>query len=279
MVKKPWRRKNKVENIVMFDMDGTLTPARKPMEPKMQDALLELSKVAKIGIVTGSGYDYVMQQCGSFLKSNRDLSNFTIMPCNGTQKYIWDKSEWENDKWVKHSSLDMRNHIGEDNFRFLMYVLTERLYITSMYNYKKFPATGHFISYRGSLLNWCPVGRLANDEDRKVFIKYDKENNVRQQNLEIFRGTRLSDILSFSMGGNTSIDIYPKGWDKTYALNHCEGLEPWFIGDRCTAPDGNDKPLYDKIKETKPHQAFEVKTTDDTIEIIKDIIEKLTSGE
>jgi len=268
-----------MDNIILFDMDGTLTPARKPMEPQMQDALLELSKVAKVGIVTGSGYDYVMQQCGAFLKSNRDLSDFTIMPCNGTQKYVWDKSEWERDKWRKESSLDMREHIGEDKFRFLMYMLSERLYYTLMKEYKKFPATGHFISYRGSLLNWCPVGRLANDEDRKKFIEYDRRHGIRQHNLELLRATNLSNILSFSMGGNTSIDIYPKGWDKTYALNHCGNLTPWFIGDRCTAKDGNDKPLYDKIKETNPERAFEVKTTDETIEIIESIIDKLSSEE
>ena len=81
------------------------------------------------------------------------------------------------------------------------------------------------------------------------------------------------------MGGNTSIDIYPIGWDKTYALNHYEDYDHWFVGDRCTLPTGNDKPLYDKIKETKPNQAFEVKTTSDTVEIIKDIIKTLNTEE
>ena len=199
------------------------------------------------------------------------------MPCNGTQKYIWDKSEWENDRWLKEESLDMREHIGEDNFGFLMYALCERLHLTLMENYKKFPTTGHFISYRGSLLNWCPPGRLATEDDRKSFIAYDKENKVRQENLEILRKTKLSQILSFSMGGNTSIDIYPIGWDKTYALNHCNNNNVWFIGDRCTSVDGNDKPLYDKIREQNPTQAFEVKSTNDTINIIDSIIAKLNN--
>ena len=155
----------------------------------------------------------------------------------------------------------------------------ERLHFTMMSNYRAFPATGHFISYRESLLNWCPVGRLANDDDRRQFVSYDQRNEVREENLKYLRDTKLSKVLSFSMGGNTSIDIYPKGWDKTYALNHCEGLTPWFVGDRCTAPNGNDKPLYDKIKETNPERAFEVKTTDDTMKIIDSIILELINEE
>ena len=89
----------------------------------------------------------------------------------------------------------------------------------------------------------------------------------------------MCDFLSFSMGGNTSIDIYPVGWDKTQALNHFINLDPWFIGDRCTVPTGNDKPLYDKIRADKPDQAFEVKSTTDTLKIVKKITKKLNNQE
>lgn len=245
-----------MNTVVLFDMDGTLTPARKPIKQDMEDALARLSKVAKIGIVTGSGYEYVMQQCGSFLKSGRNFSNFTILPCNGTQKYVWDKHEWENSLWKRESSLDMRKHIGEERYQKLVLTLSERLYITHMSHLGKIPVTGNFISYRGSLINWCPIGRSANDKDRELFKKYDKENLIRDRNLRIFHDTSLSDFLSFSLGGNTSIDIYPHGWDKTYALNYYKDCDHWFVGDRCTVENGNDKPLYDKIKKNISKSSF-----------------------
>jgi hypothetical protein len=38
---------------------------------------------------------------------------------------------------------------------------------------------------------------------------------------------------------------------------------------------GNDKPIYDKVNELFPGQAFEVEETAQTIEIIKNIIKNL----
>jgi phosphomannomutase len=264
-----------MNNVVLFDMDGTLTPARKSIEQDMEEALMALSRVAKVGIVTGSTFEYVMQQCGSLFKSNKDFSNFLILPCNGTQKYSWDRNEWESGLWQKDFSLDMREHLGEKKYRVLVSALIERLYILSLSHQYKIPTTGNFISYRDSLVNFCPIGRSANNQDREEFKKYDKEHNVRLEVLKKLKNSELSKDLAFSLGGNTSIDIYPHGWDKTYALNYYEGHNHWFIGDRCTVETGNDKPIYDKVRENTPNQAFEVKNPQETIKIIDSIIQSL----
>jgi len=261
-----------MKNVVLFDMDGTITPARQSIEPEVEQALLRLSGVADIGIVTGSGLDYVLQQCKTLLKSHYDMSNFSILPCNGTQKYTWNKQGWENGYWEEDFSLDMRKEVGEETFRRLMFLLLERMYITHLAHKQKIPTTGHFITYRGSLINWCPIGRLATDSDRKSFVDYEKKNAVRKKNIEVFERTDLKDIFRFSLGGSTSIDIYPIGWDKTYALTHYVGRDCWFIGDRCTDEYGNDKLLYDKIRETNVDRSFEVKSTSETIEIINNLI-------
>jgi phosphomannomutase len=251
-------------------MDGTLTPPRKPMESSIMSALDKLSAISDVAIVTGSDFDYIMEQCGQYLKSGRSMSNFLLLPCNGTQKYSFVGGEW-----VKDSGLDMRSHVGEGVYQKLLLTLLERLYITQMFHYKKIPASGNFITYRGSLINWCPIGRKATEKDRKIFSAYDKEHGVREKNLKILQEDVSFKDISFSMGGNTSIDIYPVGWDKTYALNYYEGRNHWFVGDRCTVESGNDKPIYDKIKQSHPNQAFEVKKTSDTIKIINRIITEL----
>ena len=45
------------------------------------------------------------------------------------------------------------------------------------------PFTGEFVSYRESLLNWCPIGRMADDDDRQAFIEYDKSSGLRKKYL------------------------------------------------------------------------------------------------
>jgi phosphomannomutase len=75
------------------------------------------------------------------------------------------------------------------------------------------------------------------------------------------------------LGGSTSIDIYPHGWDKTYALNHYDDNNLfWFVGDRCLQETGNDKPLYDKLNSIRKNTAFQTNGPNQTIQIIKDII-------
>lgn len=261
-----------MKNVVLFDMDGTLTPARKEMPQEMLDALLLLLQYADVGIVSGSPYEYIREQCSLLFNGLNEygLQDLLILPCNGTQKY-----SYSNDKWNKDSSLDMRQYIGEDTHETLMTALVEKQYICSLLSKSYgYPMTGHHISYRGSMVNWCPVGRNANHEDREKFAIADKEHSIRQEALnKLLEIPELTKSLSFSLGGSTSIDIYPHGWDKTYALNHYDNNNLfWFVGDRCLQETGNDKPLYDKLNSIRKNTAFQTNGPSQTIQLIKDII-------
>jgi phosphomannomutase len=262
-----------MSKVALFDMDGTLTEPRSLIASDMVDSLISLSKKYKIGIVSGSNFDYIMEQCGSLFKKNRDLSNFTIFPCNGTQKYTWDKNEWETGSWKKESSLNMRLHLGELKYRRLISMLSETLYRTHMVYGRGMGLSGNFIVYRDSMINWCPIGRLATKKDREDFVKFDREYKIRERSVGFFNKNPLSELLTFSLGGSTSVDIYPKGWDKSFVLTHLEEDDKvWFIGDRCTTEYGNDKPLYDEIRKKDKSKAYEVKSTVDTKNIINELI-------
>ena len=73
------------------------------------------------------------------------------------------------------------------------------------------------------------------------------------------------------LGGNTSFDIYPVNWDKTYALNHFDKSkwEFWFVGDRCTI-DGNDYEIFEFLKDSG--RSFETGSPEETIEIVENYI-------
>ena len=260
-----------MKNVVLFDMDGTLTPARKEMPVEMLDALLLLLQYADVGIVSGSPFEYIEQQCQLLFgqPNENSLNDLLILPCNGTQKY-----SYRGDTWNKDSSLDMRQYIGEDVHQTLMHSLIQKQYICSLLSKSYgYPLTGHHISYRGSMVNWSPVGRNANHKDRENFVAADEKFAIRQDALEKLLTTpTLTQSLSFSLGGSTSIDIYPHGWDKTYALNHYDDDLFWFIGDRCLEESGNDKPLYDKLNSIRSNTAFQTTGPNQTIQLIKDII-------
>jgi phosphomannomutase len=82
--------------------------------------------------------------------------------------------------------------------------------------------------------------------------------------------------ITVALGGSTSFDIYPNGWDKTYVLRHLEEFKNvYFVGDRCK-DGGNDKALYDVLRKT--NTSFETESPKQTMEIIENIINENKHG-
>ena len=53
-----------MSKLFLFDMDGTLTPPRKKMNHAVLSALEQLQRAGwDIGIISGSDYEYIEQQC------------------------------------------------------------------------------------------------------------------------------------------------------------------------------------------------------------------------
>jgi phosphomannomutase len=254
-------------------MDGTLTEPRKPFENKLISSLVALSSKTDIGILTGSDLNYIQQQLQPVLKSSVIRPRLHLLPCNGTKYYP--PTLLGSPLKIEHE-INMEEKLGTSKFKKLMTSLIE---ILSSLDFHGFPLTGHFISYRGSMINFCPIGRNASNEDRKKFIEYDnltiptyREKIVEKIETQL-KLKKINHLLSVKLGGATSFDIYPKGWDKTYALNYFEGWDVWFVGDKCKE-GGNDKEIYDLLLEQG--RSYETKDPSNTELIIKnDIIPNL----
>ena len=77
---------------------------------------------------------------------------------------------------------------------------------------------------------------------------------------------------SAALGGSTSIDIYPKGWDKTYVVNHLDRYQNiYFVGDKCD-PGGNDFELYEFLKGDEACKSFKTSDPFETEKIIREDI-------
>ena len=238
-----------MNNIVLFDMDGTLTEPRKVIKNDIVPALRELCKITEIGIVTGSDYDYVRQQVGTLLENTELRYRIHILPCNGTKYYP--PPNIAKDEYKIAHQVNMREKLGETKFRAIISYLLQRQHLLKLYD---LPVTGHHIDYRGSLINWCPIGRNATEADRKEFIKFDNRggSSFRQDEIKGFNVRIVKDMgidgITIKMGGDTSFDIFPTGWDKTYCLKHFSDYQPaYFVGDRCES-SGNDWEIYNALR-------------------------------
>jgi phosphomannomutase len=257
---------------LLFDMDGTLTEARRKISQPIVHMLKELCDMGhSIAVVSGSPYYYIEEQLE--LSRIQYPKKLYIMPCNGTQVYTQRDSSREYEQTYK---VTMRDHMAShsslsDPHRLLVQnILDLQMYAMRKYD---FPVTGNFISDRGSMINWSPIGRDASHEVRATFILEDNDKSLRKHLCDCLR-VRLDDsdlrTTDLALGGSTSIDIFPKGWDKTYALNHLEDdTESWFWGDKCM-PEGNDYALWLALQSS--HRSFSVETPEDTLESINTLI-------
>jgi len=258
-----------MRKIVLFDMDGTLTPPREHLDYSLVETLSSLCKHAEIGIVSGSDYDYIMQQCGFLTTKDEIKLKLHILPCNGTKHYAPPSYQEQSMKLVHNN--DMRKVLGDSNLNKLFKkIINYQDHIVSHYD---IPLTGHFVSYRGSMINWCPIGRNATKKDREKFCEFDRNfgvssfrRTVLKQVKEEFENARIP--VSIKLGGETSFDIYPTGWDKTYSMIHFPDTKIYFLGDRC-GDNGNDKEIFDALQ---PEYSFWVDSAQHTKEILEQIL-------
>lgn len=135
---------------------------------------------------------------------------------------------------------------------------------------------GTFIEFRNGMINVSPVGRNATKTERDEYEKFDLEHKVRATMIEELKKAFPELEMEYSIGGQISFDVFPKGWDKTYCLRHVEAEAQreggvkfdtiHFFGDK-TFKGGNDWEIYED-KRTIGHA---VEKPEDTMKILKEL--------
>jgi len=266
----------KDKKVWLVDMDGTLTPHRQPIQETMAYAIKSLLDLTdqNLGIVSGSDFDYIKEQVLDYFADDRHFEGIRekifVLPCNGTKVYQFVEGEWKKVYEVKID--DLFPHDLINNFFLDIMKLQEEFIRNNSPSYVLQPP---FIEFRGSLINWCLAGRKADQVVRKAFASADHEHNIRANFADVlkvkFEEIRKKEGKTFTarMGGQTSIDIYPEGWDKLFALKHFDPMKCRFIGDSCYG-DGNDQPLFSYFIEKGC--AWCVSSPTQTEEIFRDFI-------
>lgn len=240
--------------LLLFDIDGTLTPPRAKASKEILSLIQELRKYVYVGVVGGSDLAKQKEQLDENVLEMFDY-NF---PENGLVAYK---------NGVKIHENSIIEHLSESKYKeFVNYVLK---YISECDVPVK---RGTFIELRTGLINISVIGRNCSTSERNEYEKYDIEHQIRKKFIESLQNQFDKYNLRYSIGGQISFDVFPAGWDKTYCLNHVEdNLEIHFFGDK-TKEGGNDYELYNDKRVIGHH----VDSPNDTIKHIKDILSKLS---
>ncbi|KAJ3075585.1 Phosphomannomutase [Quaeritorhiza haematococci] len=246
-----WSDREIPNTIVLFDVDGTLTPARLTIKPEMKELLEKLRKKVVVGFVGGSDLAKQREQLG---ENAVDMFDFAFSE-NGLTAFR---------KGVQLPSQSFIKHLGEERYKSLCNFILK--YIADLDIPMK---RGTFIEFRNGMINVSPIGRNCSHPERCDFEKYDKEHNIRPKMVEVLKENFADLDLTYSIGGQISFDVFPTGWDKTYCLRHLKD-EPFttihFFGDK-TFKGGNDFEIYTHEKVT----GHSVTSPEDTARILKEL--------
>ncbi|KAH0582949.1 Phosphomannomutase [Termitomyces sp. J132] len=243
------------KKLFLFDVDGTLTPARQNVSIEMAEALRDLRKKAIIGFVGGSDLAKIAEQL-TFNGSNA-IDDFDYgFAENGLTAYKLGK-QLASQSFIKF--------LGEEKYKKLANFILH--YIADL----DIPIKrGTFIEFRNGMVNVSPIGRNATIAERLEYQAYDKVHGIRAAFVKVLQEKFADYGLTFAIGGQISFDVFPHGWDKTYALRHVEDEEfeeIHFFGDK-TYEGGNDYEIYSDSR-TIGHS---VNNPDDTIRLLKELL-------
>lgn len=239
--------------ICLFDIDGTLTGARKKIRPEMEECLKKLKSKVVIGLVGGSDAVKITEQMGGDLSIIKEFDYFFCE--NGLVAY-------KNGEQIGEQSLS--KYMDEDKLQEVI-----NFSLNYMSNLKLPCKRGTFVEFRKGMLNLCPVGRSCSQAERDEFGKYDEEHKIRQKFVDALYEKFSTFGLCYVIGGQISIDVIPKGWDKTFCLQFVEKDKfktIHFFGDK-TQKGGNDYEIYEDSR-TIGHS---VKSPEDTMKLIEEL--------
>ena len=204
-------------NKFIFDVDGTLTPSRGIIDIHFKMFFNTFCLDNDVYLVTGSDKPKTIEQIGedTYILCKR------VYQCSGSDV-------WDGDTNILKSGWTLPD-------------LARTFLISCEYESLFSLRTGNHIEQRSGMVNFSVVGRNANAEQRAKYVEYDTVKNERINIASAFN--IMFPDLQATVGGDTGIDIAPRGADKSQIAKDFEENDTlYFFGD-AMLEGGNDYPL------------------------------------
>ena len=232
-------------NKFIFDVDGTLTPSRGLINKEFEHFFENFCLANDVYLVTGSDKPKTVEQIGEKIYNRCKR----VYQCSGSDV-------WEGDNSILKSVWTLPD-------------LARTFLISCEYESLFDLRTGNHIEERSGLVNFSVVGRNANAEERAKYVEYDsfeEERNIIANSFNI-----MFPELQATVGGDTGIDIAPRGLDKSQILKDFKDNDTiHFYGD-AMFEGGNDKPLADALKKYQLGFSHQVNNWKDTWQLLKEL--------
>lgn len=242
--------------LIIFDLDSTLTESKCNLDEEMADLLCLLIKQKKALIISGGSFAQFQKQVVNYLPCRQSFNNLYLAPLNGGNFYAFQNEQWKALYEENLSQMEKQKIMDafDKSFKETGFTPPQKIY-------------GVLIEDRGGQITFSALGSSAPVESKKQWDPDHQKRAKIKQSLEKY----LPDF-SISIGGMTSIDVHRKGTDKAYGIKKISAHlsipfdKILFIGD-ALFEGGNDYPVLQLDIETKS-----VSSPAETKELIKKIL-------
>jgi phosphomannomutase len=230
--------------IAAFDLDGTIAESKQSVSIQMAEKLFELAQKIKIVVISGGSMAQFQKQIlPSWLavKSKKDFEsaeiankNLIFLPVCGTQQYFYDQV---SKNWFINYAENFESSIKDK-----VYSAIELIIKDEKFDIPDNP-TGPYIEDRGTQITFSALGQLASFIEKQNWDPDRRKKTLIRDEL-----AKMLPELEVRVGGTTSIDILPRGFDKAVGLGkllpHLKMTkgDMIFVGD-ALFPGGNDEPV------------------------------------
>ena len=219
-------------DLIAFDIDGTLTRSKLPLDDEMAGLLCRLMEKYKVAIISGANYEqFQWQILGPLICSEERMKNLYLLPVDGTVFCSY------HDSWQCQYDAALSREEGE----------SIRAALENIFEKSGFESPdkiyGELVEDRGAQLNFSALGQEAPIALKE---KWDPDNQKRGRMIVVLE--RALPGFSMRIGGTTSIEVTRVGIDKAYGLNKLierasiSKEKVLYIGDKLFK-GGNDEPV------------------------------------
>ena len=228
----------------LFDVDNTLTPPRQKMDQSFLAFFLGWMKDRSVYLVSGSDEKKIFQQ----------MPSSVITRCSGIFSSMGNKLSINKEL--------IYENLWRPNLELLQYLSEQRN--NSQYANKK----SDWWEARVGMMNYSIAGRSSNLTERNLYEEFDAENGERKKIASEIE--KKFPSLEAKVGGQISIDIQPKGNNKTLSskwIRENKTKDIVFFGDKCFE-GGNDYDVSVDVLKNKG-KVFEVGDWRNTFAILQ----------
>ena len=218
-------------SLIVFDLDGTLTKSKQPIDQETTDLLIQLLGKKRVAIISGAGFpQFNIQILKNLPASSPSFTNLTLLPTSGTKFYSW-RGVW-NEVYAEHLAPKEKERI----------LSTLKLAINQTGVMPNGAIYGDLIEDRGSQITYSGLGQSAPLDLKSA---WDPTREKREKIADVIR-PKIPEY-DIRIGGATSIDITRRGINKAFGIRKLEEYlkipaeQILFVGD-ALFQGGNDFP-------------------------------------